>query len=107
MTDGIPGDETEIFEEMTMGYKLTTRERWIWRVALTLANNICVQKSDRLNADDCVEEAQTAANCATAIRDMINTDDEHIGQMLREAGMREFSDPLLEALNSGDGSYRP
>ncbi|GEM_PF-5941200 len=92
-----------------MGYepKLTERERGIWRMALTLANNICVRESDRMNADDYTAEAQTAADCAKAIRDWLDTDDEHLARMLRDAGVREYPDPICEALNSGNGSYRP
>lgn len=93
-----------------MGYetRLTDRERGIWRAALTLANNICVQESDLHNADDETSEADTANECAARVRAFIDADDKTLAELLAEAGVPDDgSDPLCEALNSGDGSYRP
>lgn len=94
-----------------MGYetRLTERERGIWRAALTLANNICVRESDRMNADDGPSEAiHATADCAVQIRGWIDADDKQLAAMLDEAGVPgDGPDPLCEALNGGDGSYRP
>ena len=92
-----------------MGYKrkISERERGIWRAALTLANNICVQESDRHNDADETREARTASQCAARVREYIDSDDESLALMFDEAGVPEERDPLGEALNSGDGAYRP
>jgi hypothetical protein len=47
---------------------LTEKEKQIWNAALTLANNLCVQISDRYNDDDETTEAHVAGECAKAIR---------------------------------------
>lgn len=40
----------------------------IWDNALTLANNICIQISNRYNDDDEIEKAECANDCAKQIR---------------------------------------
>ena len=87
--------------------RLSKRDRAIWTAALTLANNLCVQESDRHNDDDEIREANTASHCANRIREYITSNDAAILEMFREAGVPVEHDWLGEALNSGDGVYRP
>lgn len=68
--------------------ELTERERGIWRAAITLANNICVQECDRLNDDDGPSEAIDATNkCAKRIREWAEPDDDQLAEMFCEAGV--------------------
>lgn len=61
--------------------------RGAWRTALTLAHNICVQDSDRINADDGPPEAMDALSEASRrIRGWIEPTDQQLIEMLREAG---------------------
>lgn len=61
------------------------RERGIWRAAITLANNICVQESDDHNADDQIRECNATAHCAKRIREYVEPEDEMLDELLREA----------------------
>lgn len=90
-----------------MSQRVSKRERDIWRAAMTLANNICVQESDRYLANDENEEARAISDCAKRIRGWLEPDDDQMREMFAEAGVRSEPDPLGEALNSGDGSYKP
>lgn len=90
-----------------MGHEITQRERDIWRAALTLANNICVQESDAHNADDEIAEAGAAGYCAERIRGWLDTPDDQMAELFQEAGVHVERDFMGEALNSGDGTYRP
>ena len=78
---------------------ITERDRAVWRAAITLANNVCVQISDRANADDGPTEVISAASdCANRIRAFIEIDEDIAaelatclppnaqGQTAREAG---------------------
>lgn len=72
--------------------------RGVWRAALTLANNLCVQESDRENErDGDPEHIHAAGNCARRIRDWLNPTDEQLAEMLREAGV----DGLAEDARGG------
>jgi hypothetical protein len=51
---------------------LTEKEKQIWNAALTLANNLCVQVSDRYNDDDETTKADVAEECAKAVRSYID-----------------------------------
>lgn len=88
---------------------VSKRDKEIWRVALTLAHNICIQQSDRHNADDQSEEAQATSYCASRIRDWLEPSGEQLDEMLDEGGVQPQGQPawLCEALNTGDGTYRP
>lgn len=66
---------------------VTNRDRGVWRAALTLANNICVQESDRYNGDDATQEASAINYCAQRIRDWIAPTDEQFAELLKEAGI--------------------
>ena len=66
----------------------TEREREIWNAAITLANNICVQESDRRNAMDDTREADAANECAKRVRGfIIDADDTQLIELLSEAGV--------------------
>lgn len=57
-----------------------------WRAAITLANNICVQESDRINDDDGPTEAiHMASECARRIRGHLEPTDDQLDEMLAEA----------------------
>lgn len=60
----------------------------VWRAALTLANNLCVQTSDRYNGDDATAEADAAAECARQIRGYLEPGAEELAHLLNEAGVR-------------------
>jgi hypothetical protein len=60
--------------------------RAAWRVAITLANNICVQESDRHNGNDASFGAEASAECARRIRGWIEPTDEQLVEVLREGG---------------------
>lgn len=53
-----------------------------WRSAITLANNVCVQISDRLRDDDgpC-GEVHVSADCAKRIREFIEPDEGYMSEM--------------------------
>lgn len=91
--------------------RITKREKGIWRVAMTLARNLCVQDSDRYNTDDRTTEAHVANECAQRVLGWAEPTDEQLAELLSEAGIapQRASQPewLSEALNSGDGTYRP
>ncbi len=71
-----------------MTTKITQRERDIWRAAITLANNICVKRSDDINADDGpLAAVHELADCAGAIRGWIEPADEQLAEMFDEAGV--------------------
>lgn len=58
----------------------------IWQAAMTLANNLAAQVSDRYNADDRTDEAVAAGEVARQIRNWVQPGGV-LGQLLREAGM--------------------
>lgn len=66
-----------------------TTYRDAWRVATTLAHNLCVQESDRINAEDGPPEAMHAlGEAARRIRGWLEPTDEQLLEMLREGGVR-------------------
>lgn len=75
----------------------------VWRVAITLANNICVQESDRINSEDGSLEAVNAlSDCAKRIRGWLEPENSQLDEMLKEAGVKtlppSMADELAEAL---------
>lgn len=52
-----------------------------WRAAITLSNNVCVEKSDRYNADDEILEARIASECASEIARYVEPDDVYMSIM--------------------------
>lgn len=48
-----------------------TQSEYAWDLAMTIANNICIQVSDDFNNDDDIKEAHAASECAKRIRGMI------------------------------------
>lgn len=88
--------------------RISEREKAIWRAAITLGNNICVQECDRINDDDGPMDAINATNeCAKRIREWAEPSDEQLAELFAEAGVPIERDFMAEALNSGDGAYRP
>ena len=72
-----------------------------WRCAMTAANNLCVNISDRHNADDEMVEADVANNCAVSIRKLVDPDDQYIADMSAALSSSLPPDPLLvEARNA-------
>lgn len=65
----------------------TARDRMVWRAAMTLANNLCVQNSDRHNNDDETAESKAAADCAADICRWLEPDDGQLAELLMEAGV--------------------
>ena len=67
---------------------ITRRDREVWRAAITLANNICVMRSDDCNADDGpLDQVREASDCANAIRAWIKPTDDQLAAMFAEAGV--------------------
>lgn len=64
---------------------LTPRERAIWNAAITLAANVCAQRSDKHNADDETDEARAASRCAAIVSTWLDASDEQLSGMLIEA----------------------
>lgn len=58
----------------------------VWRVALTLANNLCVRISDRHRDNDENREASAAAACAESIRGYMTLDRVFLRELLIEGG---------------------
>lgn len=84
--------------------KITQRERDIWRAAITLANNICIQRSNDLNDDDCsTEQVREAAECGNRIRNWIAPTDEQLAEMFDDAGVvvrrdwHQIVDPIRDS----------
>lgn len=67
-----------------------------------------MQESDRINDDDGPMYAINATNeCGKRIREWSEPSDEQLTKMFAEAGVPIERDFMAEALNSGDGVYRP
>ena len=90
--------------------EISQRDRDIWRAAITLAHNLCVQRSNDLNDDDGpTDRIHESADCAAAIRGWLEPEDAALEQMFQEVGVSGVAlpDDIAWALNSGDGSYLP
>lgn len=72
----------------------------VWRTAITLANNICVQVSDRLNADD--GDTAGASQCIDRIRPYVNISDEMLAEMLAESGATEAVEQAMSHIRMLD-----
>jgi hypothetical protein len=68
---------------------MSERDKLIWQTALTLANNICVQISDRYNADDDIENADASNHCAKSIVAWMNINEDALSKILSEAGIEK------------------
>lgn len=67
----------------------TEVEKGIWRAALTLAHNMCVQESNRINDDDGpLGEVDALSGIAKRIYAWAEPTDEQLEEMLHEAGVR-------------------
>lgn len=75
---------------------ITDRDKAIWRAAITLANNICVQDSDRYDEDDQTTEAHVAIECAKRIRGWAEPAEEQFVEMFDEAGVPPATQPENE-----------
>lgn len=74
--------------------KITQREKDIWRAALTLSHNLCVQHSNRLNADDeSLGAVEAAGVCAQRILQWLKPTDDQLTEMFNEAGVTD-QDPM-------------
>jgi hypothetical protein len=71
--------------------RISDREKAIWRAAITLGNNICVQECDRINDDDGPIEAINATReCAHRIREWAEPTEGQLAEMFAEAGVPEY-----------------
>jgi hypothetical protein len=69
---------------------ITQRDRDIWRAAITLANNLCVQESDRERDNDGPCAAIVASSdCAKRIREWVTPTDQQLVEMFSEAGVQQ------------------
>lgn len=87
---------------------LSERDKDVWRAALTLANNLCVQESDRENdRDGDAGWIDGTAECARRIRDYLTPGDLELAEMLGEAGVKsrtaEQSSPRVGKDREVDG----
>ncbi len=60
-----------LLQQLTQHYPQESAQQ-AWQSALTIANNICVENSNRFNNDDQIEEAAACDKCAKEIRAIIN-----------------------------------
>lgn len=98
---------------------ITPRTRGIWRAALTLANNLCVRRSDETRADyGPTEVAHALSEQAQEIRGWMEPSDRALEEMLSEAlvpadtallqgqelaaAVHAVCDPLFTASDGGD-----
>lgn len=71
--------------------RISDREKAIWRAAITLANNICVQESDRENdRDGDTGWIDGTAECSKRIREWAEPNDAQLAEMFAEAGVPEY-----------------
>ncbi len=76
--------------------QISIRDRAIWKAALTLANNMCVQDCDRINDEDgslCVVNA--LSDEAKRIREWMEPSDEDLIEMFTEAGVSDIVKNLI------------
>lgn len=67
---------------------LSDRDRAIWRAALTLAHNMCVQTSNRVNDDDgSLEVVHALSDEAKRIKGWLEPTDDQLLEMFAEAGV--------------------
>lgn len=67
---------------------ISDRDRAIWRTALTLAHNLCVQDSNRVNDDDgSLEVVRALSDEAKRIRGWLEPSDDSLAEMFSEAGV--------------------
>lgn len=67
---------------------ITERDRAVWKAALTLAHNLCIQKSNEINDDDGpLEVVRALSGEAKRIKDWMNPEDNQLVEMLKEAGV--------------------
>lgn len=75
------------------GSAITQRDRAIWRAALTLAHNLCVQDSNRINDDDgSLEVVHALSDEAKRIRGWLEPSDDSLAAMFEEAGVPNDED---------------
>lgn len=68
--------------------KLSNRDRAIWKAALTLAHNLCIQKSNEINNDDGpLDVVNALSNEAKRIKGWLNPEEDQLLEMFREAGV--------------------
>lgn len=73
--------------------RISDRDKAIWRAALTLANNVCVQESDRARDDDGdTGWINGTAECARRIRGYVDPGDSHLADMFAEADVPESAE---------------
>jgi hypothetical protein len=68
---------------------ITERDKGIWRAAITLSNNICVDESNRRNADDELSEAYALTDCAKRVRGWVEPTDDQLAEMFTEAEVKD------------------
>ncbi len=67
---------------------ITERDRALWKAALTLAHNLCIQTSNRINDDDGpLEVVHALSGEARRIKGWMNPEDDQLVEMLKEAGV--------------------
>lgn len=66
--------------------------RDVWRASMTLANNICVQESDRYRGDDQNIEAGVAGECAKRVRGWLDVDLKQLHGLLMASGAIPLAD---------------
>ncbi len=56
-----------------------------FQTAMILANNLCVQESDRFNNDDEIQESTGASSCVARIKDYLFTESNEVDGLVAEA----------------------
>lgn len=78
---------------------MVKRDREVWRVAMTLANNLCVKASDYYNSDDRTDESHGATRCADRIRDFLDIPDDQLAELLAEGGVTSDGESKSPTVN--------
>ena len=71
-----------------MNPTITDRDKAIWKAALTLAHNLCIQTSNRINDDDGpLEIVHALSGEAKRIKGWMNPEDDQLLEMFKESGI--------------------
>lgn len=69
---------------------ITERDKNIWRAALTLAHNICIIKSNRVNDDDGpLDVVNATSDCGKEIKNWLTPSEEMLQELFNEAGVTD------------------
>jgi hypothetical protein len=87
---------------------VSQRDRDIWKAAINFAAALCAEKSGQLSLEGADSDVFCAVEaCADELVKHANPCAEELAEIFKTVGVYKERDFLGEALNSGDGVYRP